>query len=93
MCSSDLEMLELSRKDGVSATDYIWLRIKDRHLYMILNNVGRRVAFAETAGRWSHRIAEKEKNVRINSPKVNSAILAFDDFIERTDEKYVKIDM
>lgn len=88
-----MEMLELSRKDGVSATDYIWLRIKDRHLYMILNNVGRRVAFAETAGPWSHRIAEKEKNVRINSPKVNAAILAFDDFIERTDEKYVKIDM
>lgn len=87
-----MEMLEMSRKDGVSATDYIWLRIKDRMLYMVLNNTGRRVAFPEVAGPWAHRIAEKEKNVRINSPKISKAILAFDEFIEQTDYKYVSID-
>lgn len=67
-------MLELARADGVLASaDFLWLKPIDRPLWYMLNCVGRRTAFCEIAGPWSHWIAEKKLGRALITPMVEEA--------------------
>lgn len=53
-------LYEAARRKGVLPTaEFIWLRPLNRPLFYLLNNVGRRTAWPEIAGAWSHYRAEK----------------------------------
>lgn len=67
-------MMELARCDGVFATaDLLWLKPIDRRCWYLLNTIGRRTPFPESAGIYSHWIAEKELGRRAILPMVEAA--------------------
>lgn len=74
-----------SRKDGVLAScDFNWLKIKNRRLWYLLNNVGRRCAWSECAGIWYHYNYEKAVQRKIPSPMIKGAVSSLDlDFREK----------
>ena len=70
-------MLELSRTDGVYASsDFLWLKPLDRRLWYTLNNVGRKTAFCEVAGIYSHYYSECKYGRPIFVPMVDNAVEA-----------------
>jgi len=70
-------MLELARTDGVLASaDFIWLKLKERALWYVLNTVGRQTPFVETAGPYAHWLAERELRRKIHTPMVDEAVEA-----------------
>jgi intracellular multiplication protein IcmP len=72
-------MLEAARQDGVLASaDFLWVKIVDRQLWYILNNIGRQTAFVETAGIFAHWLAEKKLGRRISVPMVEEAVKAME---------------
>ena len=72
-------MLNLARTSGVYASsDFLWLKPIDRRLWYVLNNVGRKTAFAEVAGIISHWNAELIFRNPIFVPMVDEAIEALD---------------
>lgn len=87
-----MEVITVAKQNGVFAIDFIWLRIMDRHLYMLVNNNGRKAAFSETAGPWSHKMIEDAKGIKQTIPNVESAIVELDRYVEATDYNYVKIE-
>lgn len=75
-------MLELARDDGVLATsDFLWLKSVDRKLWYMLNSVGRRTAFPESAGPFAHWIVEKRLRRPLKVPVVVTAVDALDEAI------------
>jgi hypothetical protein len=55
-----LSLYEFARTKGVLPTaDFIWLRPVNRKLFYLLNNFGRRTAWVEIAGPWTHYQAEE----------------------------------
>lgn len=86
-------MLELARIDGVLATgDFIWLKIENRRLWYILNNVGRKAAWAECAGIWHHYNYEKAIRRKIPSPMISGAVASLDWEFINSSESYIKLD-
>lgn len=72
-------MLEAARQDGVLASaDFLWLKVVDRPLWYMLNNVGRQTAYAEVGGAFAHWIAEKRLGRKISMPMVDEAVKALD---------------
>lgn len=72
-------MLEMARVDGVLANaDFIWLKIRNRTLWYILNNVGRNASWIECAGIWHHYNYEKAIERKIPAPNITGAISALD---------------
>jgi intracellular multiplication protein IcmP len=70
-------LLELARTDGVLATaSFLWLKPIDRTLWYMLNNVGRRAAFAEVAGPVAHWKIEKRIQRKLITPMVEEAVTA-----------------
>ena len=68
-------MLEVSRTDGVQASaDFLWLKPKDRRLWLMLNSIGRQTPFAEISGPFAHWLAEKEMGKRLNVPMIEEAV-------------------
>lgn len=54
-----LALYEAARTKGVLPTaEFIWLRPVNRQLWYLLNNLGRRTAWPETAGLWAHYMTE-----------------------------------
>lgn len=87
-------MLELARCDGVLASaEFIWLKPYDRHLWFILNTVGRQTAPPEVAGVYAHWIAEKAVGRRMVIPMVaeatNALQVALNELIYKPDEKEI----
>ena len=85
-------MLEGARTDGVQASaDFLWLKIRDRRLWYVLNTVGRQTPFTEVAGIFAHWKAEKEAARRLFVPMVEEATraleLALKEVVYRPDEK------
>jgi len=71
-------LLDMCREVGVLASaDFLWLKKFDRRLWYTMNNVGRRVGWAEVSGIWSHYIAERATGTRLDTPHVDGAIEAF----------------
>lgn len=72
-------MLVLARQDGVVASaDFLWLKVVDRPLWYMLNNIGRQTAFAEVGGPFAHWLAEKKLGRKISVPMVEEAVKALD---------------
>lgn len=68
-------MLTEARTLGVlAACDMRWLRVTDRRVWLLFDNVGRIVAFAEVAGAYSHYLHEQRHKRAIERPQVDSAV-------------------
>jgi intracellular multiplication protein IcmP len=68
-------MLEFARSTGVCPPSYfIWLRPRDRVLWLMLNCVGRQVAFVEVAGIFGHWKAEQIAKHKLEAPYVAKAV-------------------
>lgn len=68
-------MLSEARTLGVlAACDMRWLRVTDRRVWLLFNNVGRIVAFAEMAGVYSHYLHEQRQRRAIERPQVDAAV-------------------
>jgi intracellular multiplication protein IcmP len=88
-------MLELARTDGVLASaEFIWLKPYDRHLWFILNTVGRQTAPPEIAGVYAHWISEKAVGRRMVIPMISEATkalqVALNEIIYKPDNKEAK---
>ena len=77
-------LLEISRSDGVLASaEFLWLKPVDRRMWYVLNNVGRRTAFVEVAGAYSHWVAEKKVGRALKTPMVKGAVDALDETLQK----------
>ncbi len=71
-------LLALSRAEGVLASaEFLWLKVKDRPLWYILNSVGRQTAVVEVAGPIAHWVAEKKLKRALKTPMISRAVAAF----------------
>jgi len=85
-------LLETARTDGVLAnSEFLWLKIKDRELWYMLNNVGRKSCFAECCAPWAHLLAEKSLDRKIANPMIANAIIAIDQDLFDTHYEYKRI--
>lgn len=72
-------MLERARDDGVvPCSEFLWLKPLDRRLWFMLDSVGRQTPFTESAGPFSHWIAEKEFGRKLNVPMIENAAVGLD---------------
>jgi hypothetical protein len=82
-------LLEGARNDGVLASaDFIWLKSRNRPLWYMLNNVGRKSAFSECAGPWSHFQAEKSVDRKLANPTITYAVEALDCYLYKFSSEY-----
>lgn len=85
-------LLETAREDGVLPTsDFIWLKKKDRVLWYLMSNLGRRAAFAECSGIWCHYLAEKAFGRKVAMPMVYNAVKAMDVYLEACSAEYIPL--
>lgn len=76
-------MLTEARSLGVlAACDMRWLRVTDRRLWLVFDNVGRIVAFAEVSGVYSHFLHEHRQKRAIERPQVDSAVKALNEAVD-----------
>lgn len=76
-------LLEIGRSDGVLASsEFLWLKPVDRRMWFMLNNVGRRTAFVEVAGAFSHWKAEQRVGRALKTPMVKGAVDALDETLQ-----------
>lgn len=80
-----LGIYEAARAKGVLPTaEFIWLRPLNRRLFYLCNNMGRRTAWPEVAGPWTHYQAETLLNLAepdctgIEQPQVMEAVNALE---------------
>lgn len=70
-------MLNEARSLGVlAAADLRWLRVADRRLWLLVDNVGRITAFPEISGIYSHYLHELKTKRAIERPMIDGAITA-----------------
>lgn len=85
-------LLEKAREDGVlPSADFIWLKKKDRTLWYLMSNLGRRAAFIECSGVWCHYLAENAFGRKVAMPMVYNAVKALDVYLETCSEEYVPL--
>ncbi|MCX7124645.1 MAG: type IVB secretion system coupling complex protein DotM/IcmP [Gammaproteobacteria bacterium] len=76
-------LLEVARSDGVLASaEFLWLKPVDRRLWYVLNCVGRRTAFVEIAGVYSHWKAEQKIGRSLKTPMVKGAVDALEETLQ-----------
>ncbi|MGE8449241.1 MAG: hypothetical protein ACN6OP_01195 [Pseudomonadales bacterium] len=85
-------MLQQARTLGVlQAAEMGWLRVLDRRLFILIDNVGRQVAFTEVAGIYSHYLYELSRKRAAERPNIDGAlkglIEAVDSFKFTEDER------
>lgn len=80
-----LALYEAARTKVVLPTaEFIWLRPVNRQLWYLLNNLGRRTAWPETAGLWAHYMTETAisrvdpASRGIEEPQVEEAVRALE---------------
>ena len=82
-----LGLYDFARRKGVLNTaEFIWLKVINRELFYLCNNWGRRTAWVEIAGAWSHFAAEKAlraklptfQGVDLEDKLVEPAVIALD---------------
>jgi hypothetical protein len=72
-----MSLLEEGRGGGViPCVEFIWLKGEDRKLWYALQCVGRKTAFPEASGAYSHWLLEKLVGKAITQPEVTSAVEA-----------------
>jgi len=77
-------MLEQCRATGVFASaDFIWMKKCNRTLWYLLNNVGRRVGWAECAGPWSHYLGESKAKYAMKDHNIRGAVEGFATYLTR----------
>jgi intracellular multiplication protein IcmP len=70
-------LLKAARETGIVQNAlYLWVKPIDRSLWYVLNNMGRRAVFSETAGVFAHFLAEESVGFAIRTPIVDSAVSA-----------------
>ena len=75
MCS----LLAAARDDGVvPSAEFLWLKVKDRRLWYMLNSVGRQTPFVEVGGPFAHWRAEQEMRRSCRAPMIDEAIKALE---------------
>lgn len=85
-------LLKSSRVDGVlSNSEFLWLKLQDRDLWYVLCNVGRKSAFVECAGVWSHFLFEEYVERKISNPMVKNAVKALDLYFYESSDSYERI--
>jgi hypothetical protein len=68
-------MLNDARTLGVLASNELrWLRVVDRRLWLVINNVGRNVAWTEVSGVYGHFQHELKKKRPLEKLEVNTAV-------------------
>lgn len=78
-----------ARKTGVLAScEFIWLKKHNKDIWYMMSQVGRTACFSESAGAWSHFLAEKSVERKLVSPMVRNAIIASDKYLEKHLENY-----
>lgn len=76
-------LLELTRTIGVMPTaSFLWLKPIDRHLWYMLNSVGRQTPFVEVAGPFAHWLTEKELGHKVITPMLDQAVDALDEALK-----------
>jgi intracellular multiplication protein IcmP len=77
-----IALLEQARTSGIVAnSSYLWLKVLDRRLWYVLNNVGRKAVFTETGAVHGHYLSEKALGVPLTSPMVDEAVSALEEAI------------
>lgn len=77
-------MLLFARTDGVFASaDFLWLKPVDRHLWYMLNNIGRQTPVAEVAGPFAHWLAERKLGRKVTQPMIKEAVKALEEAIQQ----------
>jgi len=72
-------MLVLAREGGVlPSADFLWLKPCDRVLWLMLNCVGRKTAYVEVAGPFSHWVTECALGRKLRTPMVDTAVDALE---------------
>lgn len=76
-------MLQDARTLGVLApADFRWLRVLDRRLWAVVDNVGRIVATTECAGVFAHYLAETKRARYLEKPAIDPAVSGLSEAIE-----------
>jgi len=84
-------LLEECRTSGpLPSADFLWVKKCNRTLWYLLNNIGRRVGWAECAGAFSHYLAEKEQGKVIREPEITTAIDGFVNYLSKNNYGEVK---
>jgi len=77
-------LLARCRTTGVFASaDFLWMKKCNRTLWYLLNNMGRRVGWAECAGPWSHYLGESKAQRAYKEPNIRGAIEGFVTYLTR----------
>ena len=75
---------------GVLApNDLKWIKKHDRKLWFTLSQCGRKAAFVEICGAWSHYINEKTYGFKLLSPQVFAAMRGLDFEMWKTHDNYI----
>ncbi len=76
------QLLTMARKTGIVANSlYLWIKPMDRSLWYVLNNVGRKAVFAETASVHAHWLAERQLGYAIKTPMIEPVITALNEAV------------
>lgn len=69
---------EQARRLGVfQPASFRWLRFYERSLWYVVDSIGRRACFAESAGVMSHWLFERHIRAAVHQPQVGAAVEAF----------------
>jgi intracellular multiplication protein IcmP len=76
-------MLNDARKLGVlPANEFRWLRVADRRLWILIDNVGRNVAFTEISGAYSHYLHEMKRGRALERFAIDGAVTGLIEGVE-----------
>ena len=83
-----LGVLKWSRWMGgvLASAQFLWLRAVDRGLWYPMNNLGRRSFHAEGSGAMAHFMAEQNAKKPLTMPRVDTAIVALNQFLAEPDK-------
>ncbi|TKC90178.1 hypothetical protein FAZ69_08505 [Trinickia terrae] len=89
-------MLNDARSLGVLPSNELrWLRVVDRRLWLVINNAGRTVAWAEVSGVYGHYVHELKKQRALEKPEIGNAVKGLCDAVEGyrfSEEEIARID-
>ena len=88
-------MLLEARKLGVlQPAEFRWLRVMDRRLWLLIDNCGKNVSFAECGALYAHWQNELRQKRAIERPKIESAVVGLADAVASfkfSDSEYEEI--